>query len=725
LSGEQLRVLAEEQAALRRVATLVARGAPPEELFAAVAEEVGRLLGTGLAGMARYGSDDTVTVVATWVAEGEYGGAHPLVPGPWPLEGGDLASMISRTGRSVRIDDYRSVPGRIAAFVRDELGITASVGGPIVVEGRLWGALFVHSRKTHQPFPRDTESRLTGFTELIATAIANAESRAGLARLAEEQAALRRVATLVARGAPPEEVFAAVAEEVGRLLRADFTFIGRSDPDGTIANVGGWNRTGDPVEVGTRYSLGGQNVTTLVLETGRPARMDSYANASGAAAAAARTWGAHSAAGAPITVEGRLWGLMTVASTGEEPLPVGTEERLAAFTELVATAIANAQARMELRGFAEEQAALRRVATLVARAAPPEEVFAAVTAEVGRVLSTDVAGMSRYDSDGATTVVGVWTSTGAALPVPGSTRLSPGGRNVTTLVFETGRPARIDDYADASGPAADLAREEGLRASVGVPITVEGRLWGVVMVSSRRAPLRADTQARLAGFTELVGTALANTEAQAALTASRARIVATADQTRRRIERDLHDGAQQRLVSLVLQLRAAQAAVAPELARDLDHLAAGLHDALEELREFARGIHPAILSEGGLGPALRTLARRCPVPVDLQVHVEGRLPERVEVTAYYVVAEALTNVAKHAGASVVQVEVVAEDGLLRLGVRDDGVGGADPARGSGLVGLKDRVEATGGTLRVDSRAGQGTRLLVELPIDAGQPPDST
>jgi signal transduction histidine kinase len=204
--------------------------------------------------------------------------------------------------------------------------------------------------------------------------------------------------------------------------------------------------------------------------------------------------------------------------------------------------------------------------------------------------------------------------------------------------------------------------------------------------------------------------------------------VATADHTRRRIERDLHDGAQQWLVSLALQLRAAQAAVPPELEElqaELDRVAAGLTGVQDELREIARGIHPAVLAERGLGPALRALARRSPVPVDLQVHVEGRLPERIEVTAYYVVAEALTNVAKHAGASVVQAEVDTEDGLVRVGVRDDGVGGADPTHGSGLVGLKDRVEASGGTLRMESRLGQGTRLLVELPIDAGQPPDST
>jgi signal transduction histidine kinase len=246
----------------------------------------------------------------------------------------------------------------------------------------------------------------------------------------------------------------------------------------------------------------------------------------------------------------------------------------------------------------------------------------------------------------------------------------------------------------------------------------------MMVASTGEEPPSPDTEARLAAFTELIATAIANAEGQAALTASRARIVATADHTRRRIERDLHDGAQQRLVSLALQLQAAQAAVPPELEElqaELDDVAAGLTDVQDELREFARGIHPAVLAEGGLGPALRTLARRSPVPVDLQVHVEGRLPEQVEVTAYYVVAEALTNVAKHAGASVVQVEVDTEDGLARLSIRDDGVGGADPARGSGLVGLKDRVEASGGTLRVQSHPDKGTSLLVELPIDTGQP----
>jgi signal transduction histidine kinase len=237
----------------------------------------------------------------------------------------------------------------------------------------------------------------------------------------------------------------------------------------------------------------------------------------------------------------------------------------------------------------------------------------------------------------------------------------------------------------------------------------------------RHGRLPPDAEQRLADFTELVGTAIANAEAHAELMASRARIVATADETRRRIERDLHDGAQQRLVSLALQLRSAQAAVPPELAElgaELDRVAAGLVGALEELREIAHGIHPAILAEYGLRSALRVLARRSPIPVDLQVRAEGRLPERVEVGAYYVVAEALTNAAKYAHASAITVAVEATGEVLRVAVRDDGAGGADFTSGTGLVGLKDRVEALGGRISLDSPRGAGTTLQVELPLTA-------
>jgi signal transduction histidine kinase len=233
--------------------------------------------------------------------------------------------------------------------------------------------------------------------------------------------------------------------------------------------------------------------------------------------------------------------------------------------------------------------------------------------------------------------------------------------------------------------------------------------------------LPTDTEARLSGFAELVSTAIANAEARAEVAASRARIVAAADQARQRIERDLHDGAQQRLVSLALKLRDAQAVVPPalgELRAQLGSAVTSANDALDEVREIARGIHPAVLGSGGLRPALRALARRSPVPVRLDVHVEQRLPEHVEVSAYYVVAEALTNVAKHAHASVLSVRVEVADDLLLVAVTDDGAGGAAVGGGTGLVGIKDRVEALGGRLRLDSPDGGGTSLTAELPITA-------
>jgi signal transduction histidine kinase len=538
--------------------------------------------------------------------------------------------------------------------------------------------------------------------------------------IVDDQAALRRVAMLAARAAPPGEVFAAVTEEAGRLLGAGHAAMSRYEPDGTVRVVAAWSSTDAAVPVGTRVGVGGRNVHTLVFQTGRAARLDDYAGVSGAAADVAREFGFRAAVGAPISVEGRLWGVMAVASAHKQPLPADTEARLAGFTELAAAAIANAQARVELRGFAEEQAALRRVATLVARAAPPQEVFAAVTEEVGRVLSADGTIMSRYEPEDAATVVGVWSSTGAAAPAPVGSRFELGGRNVHTLVFQTARPARTD-LAEASGTATGVFGELGIRSCVGVPISVAGRLWGVmIVVSTRDEPLPTGIEARLAGFTELAATTIANAEAQAALTASRARIVAAADQTRRRIERDLHDGAQQRLVSLALQLRAVQADVSPEageLAQRLEGVVTEVTGVLEELREIARGLHPAVLSKSGLGPALRVLARRSAVPVSVDVQVAGRLPEPVETAAYYVVSEALTNAAKHAHASAAEVEVAAGDGVLRVCVRDDGSGGADFGHGSGLVGLRDRIEALGGRIWLHSPPGAGTVVQIVLPVD--------
>jgi signal transduction histidine kinase len=549
--------------------------------------------------------------------------------------------------------------------------------------------------------------------------VSGAESRV----LAEEQAALRRVAMLVARGVPPEEVFAAVTVEVVRLLPVDFARMGRYESDGTVTTVALSGRTDDHFPVGRRLAPGWKNLGRMVAQTGRSARVDSVTDASGPGGVTARQTGVRSAVATPIIVEGRLWGVMAAGSTVEQLLPADTEARLASFTELVATGISNAESRASLARLAEEQAALRRVATLVARGSAPEEVFAAVAEEVRRLLSADSAGIGRFEPDG--TAVVIVASAGNRFPV--GSRWPLGGNTITTIVFETGRPARFDSYADVTGALADDAREAGLRSAVATPITAEGRLWGVIGVgSSLEQPLPADTEARLASFTELVATAIANAESRAALAASRARIVAAADETRRRIERDLHDGTQQQLVSLMLQLRAVQAAVPAELGElgsELARIAGGLTGVFDRVREISHGIHPAILSERGLQPALKALGRQSAVPVELDLRTGRRLPGPVEVAAYYAVSEALANAAKHAQASVVHVELDAPGTILRLAVRDDGIGGADPARGSGLVGLSDRIEAVGGTLHVTSPPGGGTTLLIEIPVKGQDGPE--
>jgi signal transduction histidine kinase len=411
--------------------------------------------------------------------------------------------------------------------------------------------------------------------------------------------------------------------------------------------------------------------------------------------------------------------VLILTSTRAQRLPPETEARLAGFAELIATALANAQARLELREFADEQAALRRVATLVARAASPDQVFAAVAEEVGRLLQVGYTVLSRYDPGGAATVVGGWARTDPGRPLAIGLHIRPEGRNIHALVFETQRPVRIDDYGEATGDLADLARDWGYRSAAGVPIIVEGRLWGVMIAGSLAEPLPRNTETRLTGFTELVVTAIANAQSQAALTASRSRIVAADDTARRRLERNLHDGVQQHLVALSLRLREAQARVpleATDLESRLDGVVDGLVGVLDELREIAHGILPAGLSDGGLRHALTTLAERSAVPVRLDLDTVVAVPEPIEVAAYYVVAESLANATKYADASVIDVHVRAVDAELLVVVRDDGRGGADIAGGSGLVGLRDRVEALGGWLWLRSPPGGGTEVEISLPL---------
>jgi signal transduction histidine kinase len=325
----------------------------------------------------------------------------------------------------------------------------------------------------------------------------------------------------------------------------------------------------------------------------------------------------------------------------------------------------------------------------------------------------------RYEADGGATVVGSYSRSGAQRIAVGE-RLTLEGNNVAAIVFRSGRTARMDSYEGASGPVAARVRAAGLRSRVGAPIVVEERVWGMAVIgSSRPEPLPTDTEERISDFAELVATALANAATRAELIASRARVVAAADDARRRLERDLHDGAQQRLVTLGLRARTAEAAVPAELdvlRNQLSELASGLSGVSTELQEISRGIHPAILSEGGLGPALKSLGRRSAVPVSFDVAIERRLPDTVEVAAYYVVAEALTNVAKHAQATRVEVCAQTADATLRLSIQDDGIGGADFHKGSGLIGLKDRVEVVGGQLGVTSPAGSGTLIEITIPL---------
>jgi signal transduction histidine kinase len=368
-----------------------------------------------------------------------------------------------------------------------------------------------------------------------------------------------------------------------------------------------------------------------------------------------------------------------------------------------------------------EQAALRRIAALLARSVPAEAVFDAVVDEVRSLMGVEAAGLGRYEADKTATLLAVSAEADARVDVPRD-KISTEGDGLGALVLRTGRPARIDDFTKASGGEhVRRMREAGVRSAVGAPVQLRERVWGLLVVYSMHRNLPADTEARLADFAALVAGALANVQAWSELEASRVRIATAADEARRRVQRDLHDGAQQRVVVLALKARMlarSQAAQAAGLDSDLRSLEVDLEGVLEDLRTIASGLHPAALAHGGLAPALRTLARRSPVPVLLDVRLPAAVADSVEVAAYYVVAETLTNTTKHARASRIDVTLELRDESLWVCVRDDGVGGADPTCGSGLVGLRDRIEAFGGAMTLESPSGGGTTLLAQLPLPA-------
>ena len=540
-----------------------------------------------------------------------------------------------------------------------------------------------------------------------------------LRRLVDEQTALRRVATLVASGAGETELLTTVTSEIGRLFGAHAANTMRWDGD-SIRVLGAWSS--DPTrrdQTGLVYEFGGDTITARVVRSERPERLDSAADLT--TEFAKERWqelGLEASIAAPIVVEGRIWGVVTASRTTEDdPFPPGAEVRLGDFAALVAQAIANAEARREVAALAEEQAALRRVATLVAAGRAQAEVLDAVTSEAGVLYGAECVHLVRWTGVQNEVVVVAGWSNGSRPPLEPDARLHPSAGGPTLTVLETGFPTN----------ALETSAELGERWVIAAPVILNAQLLGAITLQRQLGnPFPAGAEIRLRSFGDLAAQSIANTRSQEEMRASRARIVRAGDEAREQLERNLHDGAQQRLVAVSISLRLALARLpdgADEARQLLGAAALDLTQAIEELRELARGIHPAILTERGLGAALEVLASRAPLRVEIENELAERLPPPVEAAAYYVVAESLTNVAKYAEASLVRVRVVRHGDCSRVEVVDDGVGGADASRGSGLRGLADRVEALDGRLGVESPPGAGTRVWAELPHGAAEPLD--
>jgi PAS domain S-box-containing protein len=516
-----------------------------------------------------------------------------------------------------------------------------------------------------------------------------------LRRLADEQAALRHVATLVAKGASPREVFSAVAEGVARVLEVPGINMVQFDQESGATKIAGWGTA--PLDVGSHWNLDDPSIMALLADGGHPARIDNYEETRGEFATIASKAGIKSGIGAPILVDGASWGAIIAYSAGPERFPDNAESRLLRFTELVATAISNVQARDRLNDLVEEQTALRRVATLVASATDPQHVFQLACAEACRLLGGNQGIVVHYTPEGHPEVRG--TSQDLA-----QERVSLGSRSLAGVIQRTGTSGRIRPSGEPG-------------CQVGAPVLVEGVLWGALIVDAGHV-LPAASESTVTRFAELVATSVANERTRSQLLSSRARIVTAGDQARRRIQRDIHDGAQQRIVASVIDLQLADERFEsqPESARTrLNSALQSLQAGLEELRELSAGLHPRILTRGGLHAAVDALAARCQLPVSLAVPARRYSPQ-LEAAAYFVVAESLVNVAKHSRATRADVKVEESDGELLISIGDDGVGGADPDNGTGLRGLADRAEALGGHLHIQSIEGKGTLLTASIPL---------
>jgi signal transduction histidine kinase len=684
--------LQEQHGALRRVARLIARHAELEAVLDTVVSEVARVLDAS-AWLLRDDSDERTTVLAS-AGDSEF----------------PKGSRWRREGFSL---------------------LGSSLTSPVVVEGVTWGVLCARPQEHSRA---DAEACVEDFAELVSVAVGDASARAALRRLAGEQAALRHVATLVAEGSSPSDLFAAVARAVAQAIEVDVISVERIDADRSTTVIASIDAPMFPI--GSRWPLDEPGLHASVIASGRPVRFDDVSVLGGRAGVAVRDSAIGSLVAAPIVVAGAVWGLMWVGGKRAEPLAAAAETRLRDFAELAAVAVANAHSRDQLRRLADSEASLRRVATLAAEGATPEELLAAVADEAARILGGAPVAIVRYEPGDSFQIVAAHNDpvfeVGSLWPVEQS--------SLAAAVREARAPVRFDDLADTHGIVADAVRAAGLASAIGAPIVVDGEVWGMVRVGlrHRREALPVFTgwytsrmlsssvsseeiESRLASFTELVGTAISRAQAQAELIASRARIVEAGDEARRRIERDLHDGTQQRLVALTLHLQRLRAdvPVAERATQEgLEQVERELKSVIEEVQELSRGVHPAQLAVGGLRPSLRALARRSPIPVDVSVDVPERPPASVETGLYYVVSEALANAIKHSQATLVSVTVVGDSGSVRATVADNGVGGAETGAGSGLTGLSDRVDALAGLFSVVSPSGGGTTISVDLPVAA-------